>query len=275
VAGVAPAPVPPGATAAPQIEARTLQDFQRYAAATERRVQQQLQPTGPFLYIDYLPEGERAGILADLRSGEMYMDRLETRDASGKEIEVRDGMVHHWLGAVFIPGVTVEETLALVQDYNHHAEIYPSAVDAAHIIERDDGHFEVFMRFRKKKVITVVLETVHHVEYTRLSDTRAYSISRTTKVQEVDGDDVAKEPDTGRGFMWRINSYWRFDERDGGVYIECESISLTRDIPLLLRPLIGPFVNGVPEDTLTDTLEHVRDELVQAPSGDGGDSGPR
>lgn len=263
VAGVAPRP---GSPAAPQIEAQTLRDFQRYAAATERRVQEQLQPTGPFLYVDYLPAAERDEILADLRGGEMYMDRLETRDASGEEIEVRDGLIHHWLGVVFIPGATVEETLALVQDYDHHAEIYPNAVDEAHIIERDGDHFEVFMRFRKKKVITVVMDTVHDVQYVTLAPDRAYSTSRTTSVREVENageDDERVLPEgEGHGFLWRLNSYWRFLERDGGTYVECESISLTRTIPFMLRWLVGPFVNDVPREQLADLLQTTRQALI-------------
>jgi hypothetical protein len=124
----------------------------------------------------------------------------------------------------------------------------------------------------------VVLETEHHVEYTRVSADRAYSMSRTTKVQEVDDPDGRNEPklpDTGRGFVWRINSYWRFEQQEGGTFIESESISLTRDIPLLLRPLISPFVNGVPKDTLTRNLENARDELLQATSPGGAEPGPR
>jgi len=88
------------------------------------------------------------------------------------------------------------------------------------------------------------------------------------EVKDPDGRDERKPPDTGRGFMWRINSYWRFDERAEGVWIESESISLTRAIPLLLRPIIGPFVNGVPKETLTSTLEAVRNHFSESPAAD-------
>jgi len=92
-------------------------------------------------------------------------------------------------------------------------------------------------------------------------------------VQEVDhpgeSNEAAKLPDTGRGFLWRINSYWRFEQREGGTFIESESISLTRDIPLLLRPFISPFVTNVPKDTLIANLQNARIELLQAPPPDG------
>jgi len=253
-------------SAAGDLAPHTLAGFHRYAAATEERVLEQVQPQGPFLYLDYLPQRDRDRILGDLRRGEMYMEPLETRDADGDEIKIKDGLVHHWLGAVYIPGVGLEETLQLIQDYDRHSEIYAPAVEAAHIIERDGDHFEVFMRFRKKKVITVVMDTVHDVRYVNLAADRTYSISRTTSVREVKDPgtraEVALADGEGGGFLWRINSYWRFLERDGGTYIECESISLTRTIPFMVRWLVTPFVNDMPREQLTDLLQATRQALV-------------
>lgn len=257
-----------GSARAPAVdlEPHTLEAFQRYSAATERRVLGQVPATGPFLYLDRLDEAERDRTLASLRGGEMYMEPLETRDENGDEIEVEDGLIHHWLGAVFIPDVSLAETLALIQDYDRHSEIYAPNVVAARIIERDGDHFEVFMRFRKKKVITVVMDTIHDVQYTSPAADRTYSISRTTSVREVEdpGSDAERilADGEGSGFLWRLNSYWRFLERDGGVYIECESISLTRTIPLMLRWLIGPFVNDVPREQLADLLQTTRANLI-------------
>lgn len=253
-------------TEASDLEPHTLEAFQQYAAATEKRVLEQSSASGPFLYLDYLPAGERDRTLASLRGGEMYMEPLQTRDANGEEIEIEDGLIHHWLGAVFIPGSDLEETLALIQDYDRHSRIYAPDVEAAYVIERDGDHFEVFMRFRKKKVITVVMDTVHDVQYTSPAPDRTYSISQTTSVREVEDPGSGSErvlPDgEGSGFLWRLNSYWRFLERDGGVYIECESISLTRTIPFMLRWLVAPFVNDVPREQLADLLQTTRAALT-------------
>ena len=259
-ASVAPAAAPK------DLQRQTLEAFQRYAAATEKRVLTQVPSSGPFLYIDHLPAAQRDTILGDLRRGEMFMEPLETLDANGDEIKIEDGLVHHWLGAVYLPGVGLEETLELIQDYDRHSEIYAPEVDAAHIIERNGDHFEVFMRFRKKKVITVVMDTIHDVDYVTPAVGRTYSISRTSSVREVEDADSANPrplPDgEGSGFLWRINSYWRFLERDGGTYIECESISLTRTIPFMLRWLVAPFVNDVPREQLADLLQTTRQALV-------------
>ncbi len=257
---------PPTPSSGADLKPHTLQAFQRYAAATEARVLDQVGPEGPFLYLDYLPQQDRNRILADLRRGELFMARLETRDANGQEIKIRDGLVHHWLGAVFVPGVGLEATLELIQDYDRHSEIYGPDVEAAHIISRNGDHFEVFMRFHKHKVITVVMDTVHDVHYVTPASDRTYSISRTTSVREVKDPGSTTEralaDGEGGGFLWRINSYWRFLERDGGIYIETESISLTRTIPFVVRWLVSPFVNGMPREQLADLLEKTRQTLA-------------
>lgn len=249
-----------------ELEPHTLEAFRRYTRLTEQRMLEEVDEAGAFLHLGHLPEAERRPIMAKLRRGELYMTEMETRTAEGDEVEIDDGMIHHWLGAVFIPDVRVDEVLALVQDYDRHDRIYGPDVQQARILEREGDEFRVFMRFRKKKVITVVVDTIHAVRYERPAPDRAYSLSRTTEVHEVENPG---EPDErqipegeGRGFLWRLDSYWRFLEADGGVYVESESVSLTRTIPLLLRWLVAPFVNDVPRESLAFLLETTRSELT-------------
>jgi len=258
------------------LKPHTLEAFLRYARLTEAEFLEQVN-SEQFLRIDnpgQIEDAEEAR--ATINDGGVYISKLETLD-DGEKIEVKNGIIHDWYGAVFVEGTTLDQVLALVQNYAAHKDMFQD-VEESRTLDVDGDVYDVFYRFRKKKILEVVLNTEHHVEYTKLSPTRAYSISRTTKVQEVDdpgGRDEPKDPDTGRGFMWRINSYWRFEQQDDGVFIECESISLTRDIPFALRPLISPIVRGMPKDTLTDTLESVRDVLRDAQAGDSGGSGPR
>ncbi len=261
-ATVSPAAIAP----AGDLQPHTIEAFEQYAALTERRVLDQAEASGPFLYLDHLPARQRNRALADLRGGEMFMERLETKGDNGRRIDIKDGLVHHWLGAVFVPGVGVEKTLELIQDYDRHGEIYAPAVADARIIEHSGDDFRVFMRFRKKKIITVVMDTVHEVTYVHMAPDRVYSISHTSSVREVqnagEADENALPDGQGSGFLWRINSYWRFLERDGGTYIESESISLTRTIPFMVRWLVGPLVNDVPREQLTDLLQTTRQALV-------------
>ena len=181
------------------------------------------------------------------------------------EIAVPNGLIHDWVGAVFIPGATLDRTLALVQDYNRHKDIYKPEVIDSRFISRQGEDFRIYYRLLKKKVITVVLNTEHEVKYTKVDASRWRSVSRTTKIAEVENPgksgESEKPPGTGEGFLWRLNSYWRFAERDGGVWIECEAISLTRDIPTGLGWLIDPIIRNLPRESLENTLRATRSAL--------------
>ena len=144
-------------------------------------------------------------------------------------------MIQHWVGIVFIPGATLEQTLKLVQDYDRHAEIYAPDVMRAKILFHSGDDFRIFMRFHRTKIVTVVLDTEHSVHYQHIDATHAVSRAVSTRVQEVENAGASSEYDLAEGkdngYLWRINNYWRFLERDGGTYVQCESVSLSRDIP--------------------------------------------
>jgi hypothetical protein len=116
-----------------------------------------------------------------------------------------------------------------------------------------------------KKVLTVVLNTEHEAHYVRPAPDRAYSRIVSTRIAEVEnpGTPAEREKPIGKdgGYMWRLNTYWRFLERDGGTYIQCESISLTRGIPFGFGWVVGPFVTSIPRESLTFTLERTRTTL--------------
>jgi hypothetical protein len=111
-------------------------------------------------------------------------------------------------------------------------------------------------------VITAVLDTEHEVKYTKIDAKTWRSVSRTTKIAEVENpgkpDEREKPPGTGEGFLWRLNSYWRFLERDGGVWVECQAVSLTRDIPTGLGWLVDPIIRNLPKESLENTLRSTR-----------------
>jgi hypothetical protein len=179
--------------------------------------------------------------------------------------EVPNGLIHDWIGAAFIPGTTVEHTLALVQDYDNHKSIYKPEVIASRLLSHHGNDYQIYLRLLKKKIITVVLDTDHEVHYQRVDRFRWICRSRTTRIAEVQEAGKPKEkvlpPDTGYGFLWRLYSYWRFQERDSGVYSECRAISLTRDVPSGLGWAINPIINKLPKESLTSTLVATRRAL--------------
>src|SRR5579859_59281 len=249
------------------LEAKTLEAYSRYVQATEARVKKEMTRPGAFLYIDGLPSPLGMQARQRLKKGEIFMDRLESRDASGRAIDIPHGLIHHWIGAVFIPRTTVRQAIELAQDYNHHQGIYKPEIVRSKLLSHDGNDFKIFYRVRKHKVITVTLNTEHDVHYFPVDAAHEYSRSASTRIAEVEnaGEPNESEKPVGHdgGFLWRIDSWWRWEEQDGGIYVECESVSLTRDIPTGLGWLIRPFVTSIPKESLEDTLGSTRAALLR------------
>ena len=256
---------------AAELKAKTLEAWERYVTVTEVRMSTELAGQAPFLWVDRLPREARDEAYARLRAGEVVIERLETRDGrdgpgGNAEIDIPDGTVHHWVGTVSIPGVTLDETIALVQDYDRYAEIYGPDVRESRLLSQDGARYRVYFQFFTKKIWTVVLNTEHDVEYHYLNDTRVHVPSHSSRIVELDGpgtpDEREKLEGRDRGTMWRFNNYCSFEARGSHVFMQCESISLSRGIPFLLGAFVRPFVDGLPREKLTATLDATRRSLT-------------
>ncbi len=236
----------------------TVEAFDRYVRLTDSANESQLQHGTDLLWIDSLDEHARNDGYAALHRGEVKIKKLETLE-NGSTIRCPNGLIHHWVAAVFIPNAKLIDVLSVLQDYDHHSDFYAPDVERSKLEERDDDHFRVFLRFRRHKVITVVLDTEHDVRYFHDADGRAHSRSSAIRIAQVENagkpDEHQKTPGDDDGFLWRMETWWRMIQRDGGVYVQSEVVSLTRDIPTGLGWLIGPFVNSIPRESLTFTLE--------------------
>jgi hypothetical protein len=244
-----------------ELKAATTGAFEGYVRLTQARNDAELLRGQKLLWVDELTETDRSERYDELKRGEVKMRKLETLD-KGAPIHCPGGMVHHWVGAVFIPGAKVGDALAVLEDYDHHAEYYAPDVERSKLESREGDHFMVFLRFRRHKVITVVLDTEHDVHYFRDSESRAHSRSSATRIAQVENagnsDEREKAPGDDDGFLWRMETWWRMVEGDGGVYVQSEVVSLTRDIPTGLGWMIGPFVTSIPKESLTFTLDATR-----------------
>jgi len=167
---------------------------------------------------------------------------------------VAGGMISDWKAATVVAGATVEQALALLQDYANYKRVYAPEIADSKLLSHDGNKYRTYLRLVKKKILTVVLDSEYEVEYRPLANGRATPgrwaiVSRSTKFSEVsNGQELP--PGTGHGFLWRLNSYWLIEPRDGGAYLECRSISLSRDIPLIFEWIIKPMVTGVPRESL-------------------------
>ncbi len=251
--------------AAAELKPQTVRAFDRYVELTEERMRAEVEGLSPFLWLDRLDAAERDEVLARLRSGEVVVERIETRDG-GDEVAIPSGMVHHWMGTVLIPGVPLDRTIAMVKDYERYPEVYAPDVQASAVREREGDRFHVYLRLYTRRILTWVADTEHSVEFVAVGDTRMHVPSRSTRILEIEHPDTPRERarpgGNDRGFAWRLNNYCSFEERDGGTLMQCESITLTRGLPALLGVVIRPFVTGVPREKLTATLEAARRHLT-------------
>lgn len=251
---------------AAELKPKTEAAFNKYVAATEARINSELRPGGPFLYIDTLPDDARNSAYQQLKNGEILVEKQETK-APGVSADVPDGMVHHWVGLAFIPGATLAQTLPILKDYDHRAELYKPDVTSSHLISHNGNDYKFFLRLYQKRFTTAVFNTEYTAHWGQVDPTRVYSNSISTRIAEVKDSD---HPDgeewpvgQGRGYLWRLNTYWRFEEKDGGVYMQCEALSLTRDIPYGLGWLIKPLVTKIPKESLNRALGQTRTVVLQ------------
>lgn len=251
---------------AAELQPQTAQNYERYVALTQAQVDAELAHTSPYLWVELLPEPRRAAAEAQLRNGEVVIERLETLD-NGKTISVPGGMIHHWVATVFVPGATLAQTLAFMQDYNHNAEYFKPEILWSKILKHEGDDYFVEQRFYKKKIITTVMETDQQVHYHVVDSTHAWSRTHDSRIQEVDNpgrSDERMEPEGhDKGFVWKLNAFWRFEEKDGGTYLECQAISLSRDIPTGLGWMIGSMVANLSKESLTFTLTTARTALTK------------
>ncbi len=245
-----------GGLYAAELKQETLDAFKKYVEAAEANMQLRVRGDKPFLLVDAQPEKRK-----EVLTGQVPIEHLNELP----EFDVPDGMIHDWVGSVFIPA-TPGQVLEVLRDYDHHKDIYPEVIDSR-TIESSPDKLTGYLRLKKKKVITVVLDTEHEVFYQQLPEGRWYIHSYSTRINEISdfGEKTQKilPAGEGHGFLWELYAYWFLEPMEGGTIAECRAISLTRDIPFGLGWIIKPFVTALPRESLTQTLAATRDAVIK------------
>jgi hypothetical protein len=229
--------------------------FDHYIQVTEDRMHQSLRPEG-FLNVDSRPDFKER-----VRGGEIVIQGHTTME-NDKPIRIPGGQIQDWLGMAFFPNTTLERVRSMLQDYANYKDYYRPDVIESKLKFREGDEFDIFLRLYKHQVLTVVLNTDYHVRFASLDPHRMYLISHSTRVAEVKNPKQSYEVEApvgnDAGFLWRLNAYWRFEEADGGVYAECEAISLSRDTPFGLGWAINGFLERFPKESMLNTLMGTR-----------------
>jgi len=244
---------PPSAAGQPttRIRPETIQAYDRYVRSVEREVNGSLRASSPPAWID-VSGAQKASV----RSGEILTQHVDTDD-----VDVPGGMIHDWIGVAFIPGATAADTIAFLQDVGKHKDYYDEVLEAR-LLERDGDTIRSFLRLRKHKVLTVVLDTEHESRYRPIGDGLWFMSSHATRINEVKDAGSARErklPEgEDSGFLWRLTAFWRIQEAAGGTWVEFRTVSLSRGIPFGLGVVIRPFITSVPKESLVSTLSGTR-----------------
>ena len=251
---------------AEQLKPETAAAFETYVKATEARMDDDLR-SNQFLVIDQLPDLQRKEAYDQLQHGQIHIEELHT-EQNDHPIHIPGGMVHHWVGVKFIPSVTLSETDAVLHDYANEASIYSPQIRRAKLIEQHGNKSRIYLQFYSKSIITVVLNAYFDVVETQISSTRIQSVSHSTRIAEVvnpgSPDEHERTDGSDHGYMWRLCSYWRLEEKDGGVYVENESITLTRTVPVMFAWIINPLTKSIPRDVLLHTLTNTEKAVTNS-----------
>lgn len=232
--------------------------FNAYISTLESRLNQQHRSSATFI-VPANPAQQN-----QIRQGQLIIDHI----TPAPESTPPGALVHHWRGTAFAPGAKASDLERVLRDVSHYPQYFAPQILQARLISEHDDHLQVSMRVRQHHVFTVVLDTTYDVTRGRLDPQHGYSFSRSTQISEIVSPGTPSEhalkPEDDHGLLWRLNTYWSCEERDGGLYMQIETVSLTRSIPAALAWVIKPYIESVPRDSIEFTLRSTRDALQPA-----------
>jgi hypothetical protein len=254
----------PAISHATELKQETLNAWDEYLRTANLRMQRNLGSarirgtTNPFLWIE-----EQSDRSQRVRRGEILISPV---GEAGPQ-RVQDGLIHDWIGAIFIPSARINDVFAVVQNFDRYKDFYKPTVIESKLLRHTGEEYE-FSILGLKRVLfeKVVLEGQFESQCSELDATRRYCISSSTRVQEIkDYGQPAEQklpPNEGHGYIWRVYGLTKFEERDGGVYIEVEAIALSRDISASFRWLTKSVVERVSRDSMSTILQRTKDAVA-------------
>ena len=235
-----------------KLQPQTVSEFERYVQSVEEQINERWQGKKSFLALGDDPASKQK-VLA----GEFAIRELP----NGHPVDVKDGLVHDWMGAVYIPRTRMERVLEVLRDFDRHKEIYPDVADSR-TIRRNGNDVTGYWRLQRKGIVPVVLNVEQDAHYQQVSPDRWTCRAYARNITEIDANLFTRGRKfplgEGHGYLWRLYAYWSLESFRGGVLGECRTVSLSRDIPEGLAWAVGPYVQKAPYDSLLSTLRETR-----------------
>jgi hypothetical protein len=246
---------------AAELQPGTKKAWNDYLRVAALRADDRLQGRRTFLWTDESPD--RA---LRVRRGEVLVAPIVEHGTKG----IENGLIHDWIGAAFIPSTTAHHLRAVLGDYDQYKQIYRPVVADSKLLACTSTDQELSMIWQRKVLfVNAALAVQFQVHDIALDEHRGYIAADSVQVQEIENYGRRGEHllpvGTGSGFIWRLRSIARYQERDGGVYLELEVIALTRDIPSSLRWLVNPVLNHLSTNSVTTTLRQTREAVRALP----------
>jgi len=247
----------PGCIFAEEPSPQAITAFNAYVHATETSLMRRHQSQNEFLApTASLPENQLR-----LRRGDLIIEQLTPVNG----MELHGALLHHWRGTAFIPGVTASDFERLMKNFHAYPQIFSPQVLQTKLLTQRENDFEIQMRVLQRHVIPVVMDITSDITFERPGARRGYSIARSVHISEIESagtrNERALNSSEDHGFLWRQNTYWTYEQRDGGLFMQIESVSLSRSIPFGLGWVVRPFVESVPRDSLEFTLRSICNAL--------------
>jgi hypothetical protein len=249
----------PALSNATELKQETLQAWDAYVRAAKLLMEQRASGQRPFLWLDEKPDRVQR-----VRGGEVLVAPVD----SDSPHKVPRGLIHDWVGTVFLPKAKLDDVMGVLDDYERYKDFYRPMVVRSRLLEQTPNYEKVtLMMMQKALSVTAAVETDNEVHIVRLGADRAYSLSTSVRVQEIadygQPSEHALPEGQGPGYVWRTFTISRLEQRDDGVYVETEMIGMSRGIPLAVRWLVTPLAERLSRNILLATLQDTRDAVSE------------
>jgi hypothetical protein len=229
-----------------------------------------LHPRASRAYDEYADRARRAFVERASRvTGAPKSDAPVSAGPGGEDgiIAVPGGLVHHWKGSAFIRGVNLRQALDTTRDYAAYPSTY-HAVMSASVIEQEGDTARVLMRIHESAGgLSAVLDVRSTIQYVNPAPGRTYSIATLDEIREVKDAGTKSErllpPGQDSGYLWRGGTFTLFVEHEDGVYVEMETVALSRAFPPMLGWIIEPIARRVGRRSVETSLREFHAAVVK------------
>ncbi len=243
-----------------ELNQEAIKAWDGYLQSAEAQMKERLEGGKPFLWAQ-----ERQCRMALLSEGQIPVEPVTPTGRT----EITDAIIHHWVGAVFIPGVTPDRVVEILDEYDRYHEFYKPTVVSSRLLAREGSERQFSMRWEKKTAgVRNAIDAVYEAWYAPSGQDRWWSIARTTRVQEIEHfgrrDEHLRPVGEGAGYVWRLCSITRLLQLDHGTVVEVEAIALSRDVPNSIAWLVNPIISRMSRNALVTTLEQTKQAVTRS-----------